>query len=286
MSVQRFSKSSILGYSTNNIKDETIIVGGDTTIIGGYRIHQFTSTGLSKFIIQSVPFGTASTYKPSSLEYLVVAGGGGGFSGGGGGGAGGYLTSTFSSFISGVYDISVGSGGGIETNGNNSYFRYTNNSILDINSIGGGKGGPSPGNGGSGGGGYHNGSAAGTGTAGQGNSGGTGSGQCSSGGGGAGGVGGNAATYKGGAPGAGLASSITGTSVKRGGGGGGGGDTANSSNSVVSDSGGGIGSTTNGTNGGTGVANTGGGGGGGPWRSTTNVAGAGGSGTVIVRYPI
>jgi hypothetical protein len=101
---------------------------------------------------------------PPEIEYLVVAGGGGGFRGsapsapnagyGGGGGAGGLLHSNTSITAGVTYTVTVGSGGGAETNGGYSSIGTPASPAL-IYSYGGGKGGwtPSPaGNGGSGGG--------------------------------------------------------------------------------------------------------------------------------------
>jgi hypothetical protein len=162
--------------------------GGDIIKTDGtYWYHAFTSTGL---------------FKPQvnlTADYIVVAGGGGGGgNGGGGGGAGGVILASSASLANQDYVCSVGAGGAANsTNGGNSTFGA-------LTAIGGGKGGGfnNPGTaGGSGGGGgmsagasYAGGSA----TSGQGYAGGNGSPTYSSstggggGGGGAGAVGTNA----------------------------------------------------------------------------------------------
>ena len=251
--------------------------GGTITTAGGYTIHTFTSSG------------TFTASKAGTVEYLVIAGGGGGGSTvGGGGGAGGYRTAIGFSVAEGAHTVTVGAGGAQDTSGSDSVFST-------ITSTGGGRGGPfqtSGFAGGSGGGvggrnSSANGAGGGAGTAGQGNAGGNrGGGGANAlcgggGGGGAGSVGGDSraldgTNYKeGGHGGAGLASSITGSSVTRAGGGGGGGDLG----AAGGDAGSGGGGAGNG--GSAGTANTGGGGGG----AGNSVAGtAGGSGVVIVRY--
>jgi hypothetical protein len=221
---------------------------------------------------------------PYSVEYLVVAGGGGGGNSGGfgsGGGAGGYRCSVSGessganssaepalSVNSGTtYTVTVGSGGAVNTAGNNSVFG-------SITSIGGGRGQVLTnvgGSGGSGGGGSDTGQAGGAGTANQGSAGGAGSpGPRSGGGGGAGAVGGNAGGGVGGNGGNGLSSSITGSAVTRAGGGGGNGGGGGG----LGGSGGG-GSVNN-----SGTVNTGSGGGG----ADSGAGGSGGSGVVIIRY--
>jgi len=223
--------------------------------VGGYVVETFNSSG--SFVINTIL---------SNVEYLVVGGGGGGGGGFGissGGGAGGLLSGTIVSLPVGVYPITIGSGGVITNNGENS-------SALGFVTNGGGAGGGSSAalSGGSGGGGgpYVGYSTPGTGIAGQGNSGGTGAtgmgvNGCA-GGGGAGGAGSNAKWIGGtGIGGLGLASSISGILTYYAGGGGG--------CSYQGGIGGGGSGATPGVNG------TGGGG-----ASLTS----GGSGIVIIRY--
>ena len=228
-------------------------------------------------------------YESYLADWLVVAGGG---SGGdctsparhaGGGGAGGLRTSFGSTSGGGasaesdmqiqggtVYTITVGAGGASIGNSHNTPGNSGANSsisgagITTITSLGGGGGGGNEAagsSGGSGGGGSESSGAGQAGTSGQGYGGGTGSesGDRGGGGGGAGGAGGNTDG------GAGLAVSITGSSVTYAGGG--------ASSGSGGAGGGGAHSTA-------GTANTGGGGG-----SAGSVSGAGGSGVVILRMP-
>jgi len=251
--------------------------GGDIiTNDGTYWIHTFLSSG------------TFTPAKNLTCDYLVVAGGGGGggvagdaSSGGGAGGlrssvsptgGGGSAESTLS-VTNQAYSITVGAGGtgGV---GNAAGTSGTNSIFSTVTSTGGGFGsysGNTGGNGGSGGGG------SGTGTANQGYAAGSGNG----GGGGAGGAGATTAfngTNKGGV---GVNNSITGTSVSYAGGGNPGGGRGNTA------FGGGEGeSGLNANNATSGTVNTGGGGGGRWSDPTSRTGGAGGSGIVIIRYPI
>ena len=256
---------------------------------GTYWIHTFTSTG------------TFTPLQGLSCDYLVVAGGGGaggsGISGGGGAGGlrstvtatggGGSLESALSVASGTAYTITVGAGGAAGatstrgTNGSNSVFST-------ITSTGGGGGGRNPvsgATGGSGGGGYDNGTG-GTGTANQGYAGGNGNTPSeNSGGGGGGGAVGVAATSGGaGNGGNGVAVSITGTSVTYAGGGGGGAGYSPNTRGTGGTGGGGAGAVLTTTNSVAGTTNTGGGAGGGQGSDSTTKAG--GSGIVIIRYPI
>ena len=266
--------------------------GGDTIMTDGtYWYHTFLSSG------------TFTPQKAITCDYLVVAGGGGGGRDTAGGGGAGGLRSTVTatggggslesklSLASGTgYTVTIGAGGAGGTLGANS--KGSNSVFSTITSTGGGGGigssaGTSNSTGGSGGGGSADGTVStqtgAAGTANQGFNGGNGSTggfRTAGGGGGAGAVGGTNSSTTGGAGGAGVAVSITGSSVTYAGGGGG--------------SGGGVGGTgsAGGGNGGTGSsgtptaasANTGSGGGG-DWNNIVN-GGAGGSGIVIVRYAV
>jgi len=243
-------------------------LGGNTTVdLNGYRIHTFTSSL------------TFTVYSGGSVETLVVAGGGGGgWDVGGGGGAGGLIYN--SSFIvpNGSYNIVVGPGGpGSSTVGAApTAYKGQNSSFSSLVAIGGGGGGnysgQNGGDGGSGGGasGYGNPGQPGNGTSGQGNRGGyANSGNTNAntggGGGGAGGVGDNSIQNINSfvAGGIGLAYTISGSSITYAQGGRGGGDSWTGRAS--------------------GTANRGNGGDGG---GNPNDGGAGGSGIVIIRYPI
>lgn len=261
---------------------EDLASGGTITGIPGYKVHTFTESGI--FEVECAL---------TEVEVLVVAGGGGGGRGweGGGGGAGGVLYNA-SYFVNTGQQIQVtvgaGGTGGLDptnaTNGQNSVFG-------SFVAIGGGAGGSlygGPGSsGGSGGGAAWN-MSPGSGTSGQGFPGGTSTaGQYigAGGGGGAGGPGQNlTGPSSGAAGGIGLLSSITGIPTYFGGGGGG--SAYQSYNPPGGLGGGGNGSyeapsasvPTNGQ------PNTGGGGG--ASRVISIAGGNGGSGIVIVRYPV
>jgi len=237
--------------------------GGAITDSGGYRIHTFTSDG------------TFTAGANCNAEILVVAGGGGGSNnegsnrGGGGGGGGGVIYKNSYAVSTGATTVTVGGGGAVRTNGGNSVFGA-------LTAVGGGAGayhgdGLAGGSGG-GAGQYCAAYSGGAGTAGQGNSGGSlpcnnccyngGPGAGGGGAGGAGSEGSSGDNLSGGGPG--VAYSISGTSATYAAGGGAG---VYASPGMPSYSG---------------VANTGNGGSGS--RETT--AGTGGSGIVIVRYPL
>jgi hypothetical protein len=195
------------------------------------------------------------------IEYLVVAGGGGGGIGvsnqyhGGGGGAGGLLSGTFTMQPSTSYTITIGAGGiANSSSGVNSVFNT-------VTCIGGGAGGINGGagySGGSGGGGSQN-SGGGTGTAGPPRQGYNGAGGSQLVGGGGGGAGSGGQSYPPAAGGAGLASTIAGSSI-----------------TYAAGGTGGVGAST------AGAANSGTGGNGG---APGNNGGNGGSGIVIIAYP-
>ena len=263
-----------------------IATGGDTVQdINGNRIHTFTTVGTSSFVVT----------RGGPVEVLVVAGGGGGggvfisFHPAGGGGAGELIYSGNYSVSPGSISVTVGEGGLGGSNNTPTFQTSTNggNSVFGaITAQGGGRGGDSRGggggtiggNGGSGGGAGRFSSIGGssTKTIGYGNSGGA-SVLFSSGGGGggAGGVGldsyGNSVKTPGGS---GLSYKISGSSVTYAAGGTGGERNTTANGSVV-------------------PANTGRGGNGASvassivWGVDTAPAGSnGGSGIVIVRYPL
>jgi hypothetical protein len=242
-----------------------------------YRVHTFTTVGTSNFNVLS----TGSVSENNSIEYLVVAGGGGGsddWSGGGGGG--GMLEGSVTVTRSETYPITVGAGGlgGFlyPIPGNNG----GNSSALGITTYGGGGGGSDQGAGsdhgnpgGSGGGGAIDGPG-GAATAGQGNAGANGNRGANLQGGGGGGAGAAGSGRQGGA---GRSSSITGTATFYAGGGS---TMANDGTITAGGVGGGgaghrDGSATAGTNG------LGGGGG-----ASAQGGRPGGSGIVVLRYPI
>ena len=290
-SFSQYSTATLYGVANVTASSSAYATGGNRIYTDNtYWYHVFTSSG------------TFTPTKSLTCDYLVVAGGGpGGTSGisGGGGGAGG-LRSTVTatggggslesplSLTATAYTVTIGAGGAVSTNGSNSVFG-------SITSTGGGQGAAWTGNGttGGSGGGASNyaGTTSGAGTTNQGYRGGNYSGSYSSpygspGGGGAGATGGDMGS---GAVqptngGAGVAVSISGTSVTYAGGGGGGSYETRSSGGLGGSGGGGAGA--NGpANGTAGTANTGGGGGGEGGFGSTD-PGTGGSGIVIVRYAV
>lgn len=290
----QFSSATLYGVS-NGVK----AVGGTLTVAGGYAYHTFTSTG---------------SFLPSQqikgAEVLVVAGGGGGDDGGGG--AGGVLYANSQTFLAGLsYTALVGAGGSGNATGSDVSTRGANSVFGSFIAFGGGRGRLyNTGNGvsgGSGGGaprpasGTNTGGSAtqtsGTNFVGYGNTGGNSNSanNGAGGGGGAGSVGLNGfGTFPnggGGNGGIGLSAyttwhSTTGTGVLSGGvyyiaaGGGGFGHPTAGSGGV---GGGGNGSNNSG-NATAGTANTGSGGGAAAGGGTS--VGTGGSGLIIVRYPL
>jgi hypothetical protein len=265
---------------------------------GTYWYHAFLNTG------QFTPGSTLS------CDVLQIAGGGGGGGGiGAGGGAGGLLSYTSQSLTATNYPVVIGAGGayGIGStyrgiSGSNSQF-----STLTA-SIGGGGGGSrdssqqTGGTGGSGGGGT-NFAAGGSGTSGQGNAGGTPNsnapGYPGAGGGGAGAAGGNGDNNTGGNGGNGSsaysswgAATLTGENVSStyyyaGGGGGAVNDGLNGGGTagIGGYGGGGYAAPSRSFNASPGSAGTGGGGGG-NGNGSGFTGGNGGSGIIIIRYPV
>lgn len=302
-SFSEFSEFWLYGISSSSTQNTSIPLasGGDVIATDGtYWYHAFKSSG------SFVPI------KNLTADVLAVAGGGGGglsgippYSGAGGGGAGGVLAFSSQSLTTSTnYTCLVGGGGNAGSNGSNSQF-----SSLTA-SVGGGNGGTgyntttSGGNGGSGGGGGGNvGSPGGGGsaTSGQGNAGASGTNSASEptggGGGGAGSAGSTGNASVGGAGGAGLnsvtnwgalsavltATTLGSSGYLAGGGGGAGWNQPISTSGAGGTGGGGAGSPSNNASGFAGLANTGGGGGG---NSIASPTGNGGSGLVIVRYPV
>ena len=261
-----------------------------------YQVHVFTTSG--DFVVGSV--GDDST-----AEYLVLGGGGGGGNDHGGGGGAGGLVVTSNSIIDTTYSAIVGLGGQgalSVRDGSTMGTSGGNSSIFGTIAYGGGRGGSytngAPENGGSGGGGGGDGDVGGQPIAGQGYAGGNGSSSSPSyqggGGGGAGGVGAPGTTNSNGPNGGnGFSSAISGSDVVYGGGGGGCSAYDGVSYGLGGSGGGGRGATntavavsgTNGLGGGGGGANRHGAGGS-HASSSIGTAGNGGSGLVIIRYPI
>jgi len=264
---------------------------------GTYWYHTFTSSG---------------TFTPQtgiSCDILQIAGGGGGgFTRGGAGGAGGLLAFTAQSLTAIPYNVTVGAGGAAGTSGNGG--TGVNSQFASLTASAGGGGGASgsitfsvglPG--GSGGGACGSGSGAvqagGAATpSGQGNVGGDSAttGFFGAGGGGATVAGANATSTTPGNGGNGSSAysswglatttgqNISGTVWYAGGGGGG--RNSAGTGALAGNGGGGAGGATADQVGFPGTANTGGGGGGGANTTIGVAGGAGGSGIIIVRYPI
>lgn len=284
--------------------------GGTVSLSGGYKIHQFTTSG---------NLTITGTSPLTQMEYLAIAGGGGGGGGpsdaygGGGGGAGGVLLGTLPAGSAGNITVVVGAGGnggpGGPSPGYGNAGSDGGNTTVNLNLIAFGGGGGaaaiiSDGRpGGSGGGSAFAPAVRGSNVIGQGNPGGAGI-NASGGRGGTGGgggyssAGGDAAIFPpgqdntgySGMGGLGLLSNYSGTNKEYAGGGGGGagyGSPPFAAN--VGRYGGGNGGAAE-TSGIAANVNTGGGGGGagrgtfspGPIRYT---GGAGASGIVIIRYP-
>ena len=293
---------------------ETDVTSGGVT----YRVHTFTSIGNTNFVLNRAVTGLQLL--------MVAGGGGGGGDNSGGGGAGGlayYGTETPTnrttpnggnqSWNAGTYVVTVGDGGNgspavnqVAQNGDNS---RVNGPSFDETVTGGGLGGTGNagnydgGNGGSGGGAAMENTAGGIGGGNlggnvgnerQGYNGGAAADNAGGGGGGAGAAGqaGDVRGDKlGGFGGVGLEYSISGSATFYAAGGNGGNE-----NSIFNNGGrvNGIGGDTNGSGStatGDGVANSGSGGGGVTHSTSANSAagyygGKGGSGIVIIRYPL
>ena len=257
--------------------------GGTVTTHGSYRVHSFTNTGNTNFVVN-----TAGT-----VDMLIVAGGGGGGCGinGAGGGAGGMLQLASQSVTDQTYTVTVGAGGaGGPANSSNTTFAANggNSSVSGgfTVAVGGGGGANNArsnsqvSSAGGSAGGFGIGGSSGSATAGQGNAGGgLGGTNGVAGGGGAGEAGGTDGIRSGGD---GLENNWrTGSNVFYAGGGSG----AEDSNRATVDGGqggGGHGIATN-SDGDNGDANTGGGGGG-AGENAARTGGNGGSGIVVIRY--
>lgn len=263
-----------------------------------WRAHVFTIDSENELVVPS-------ELENVPIEYFIVAGGGSGASnktgnktGVGGGGAGGVIHNIGRAplyLTAGTYQVLVGEGGTTSYNEGNG-FNGANSSIngAGLIAIGGGGGGrmdlPAQSGGSGGGGGFREGAGSpGMGTSGQGNNGGNGfrgckGDQCSAGGGGGGlgGGGGYASKNLGGDGGLGAQFSMDGVQRWYAGGGGGGGNSGGRASTEGAGNGG-----RQKTDGGDAQANTGSGGGGaGSGDNAARRGGYGGSGIVIIRYPV
>jgi len=274
-------KYRVTNDSKPTLTTSVAATGGTVSDINGYRTHTFTTSGT--FTITSGGY----------VEVLVVAGGGAGGSNNvsstgtasGGGGAGGLIYNQGYDVTPQSIAVTVGGGGLIaDTTGQNSIFG-------SLTALGGGRGACktcSAVSGGSGGGGSYYYHPFGSGTLGQGHDGGSNTATYygGSGGGGAGSVGQSSLSTSGASGGDGLYygyifGDIFGQNGYFAGGGGGGAGGGGATGTGGNGGGGAGGSSTNGNDA---VANTGGGGGGS--SLSLYIGGAGGSGIVIVRYPL
>jgi hypothetical protein len=281
------------------IKDSNLIPfggeGGTLITENGFNTHIFTTSG-------NIAFN-----KTGTVEYLIVAGGGGGgfgggtnTTGGGGGGAGGLIFSNNISVSGITMPVVVGAAGTAgsynTTAPNGSPSSFNANTAIGGGGGGGQQSGTGGGNGGSGGGEMYGTAGAGNATSGQGNPGGNYHNSVlrnSGGGGGAGARGGdgpsNPNTTNGGIGRVVMSLPASyGTSGPAPGryfaGGGGGGQSQDPGQPTTGNLGGaGGGGNGRGASLSAGVTNTGGGGGGGGGASAGE---AGGSGVVIIRYPV
>ncbi len=249
------STFSILGYSSTCVSGGGLICTETTD--GSYVINTYTYSSAPGSTTWQTPTGV------TTVEYLVIGGGGGGSAGGnygGGGGAGQFLTASGFS-VSGNLTVTVGTGGGSVTAGNQSVFS-------SITASGGSAGSLMTG-----------------GTSGNGYTGGTGSSSIPVGGGGGAGSSGNGSNNHsggdgcGGDGGIGTASAISGATLSYAGGGGGAGSSIGG-HGGTGIAGGGNGGINTSPNGGHATAGTGSGGGG----AVNAVGGNGGSGIVVIRY--
>jgi len=265
--------------------------GGTATSGNGYNQWSFTTTGSSTF--------TVST--GGTVYYAIVAGGAGG--GNGGGGGGGVITGQ-TTLTAGTYTIVVGTGGtaGYVSGSYTTFVSSTNggnSSAFGFTAVGGGGSyvpNAAPRNafsGGSGGGATADGGtvwSGGVGVAGQGWAGSSNinaSPYPAGAGGGAGGIAGACSGSNSGSGGLGLSVylPVSATTVYYGGGGGGGGGTYGAVAGSGGTGGGGGGGTSGSVNGVNGTANTGGGGGG-CYNNGNSSGGNGGSGIVVIWSPI
>jgi hypothetical protein len=293
---QSLTLAPLRGKQTSQLKNALRAAGGEVTDINGYRIHAFKQVGEHTFTV----------FNEGEVEVLMVAGGGGGGTGfggdcePGGGGAGGLIYRRSFPVSTGTVAVTVGAGGGGGPNPGASGLNGGNSVFGSLVALGGGGGG----NGGSGGVGKDGGSGGGAGhawvhgmgTASQGLSGGGGTaytgtnvtyGNAGGGGGGAGSPGNtNHPTYGGNGLYFPQFETVAGSPAGwfAAGGQGGAWDTYPA---YTSYGGGGKSNPTRGVGTPTsGVANTGGGGGGSHYCDGAVPGAAGGSGIVLVRYPL
>jgi len=107
-----------ISRSTTGLPPFIIATGGTEYLSGGYKYHEFTSSG--SWVVKSVPpfistTATGGLTANNCIDVMVVGGGGGGGQQGGvfggGGGAGGYVFVRSIRVVPGSYEVVVGAGG-------------------------------------------------------------------------------------------------------------------------------------------------------------------------------
>ena len=117
-------------------------VSGTLTYSPSYPITYISNSYVNCDACNNDPFTGSYT-----IDYLIVGGGGGGGAigtngeAGGGGGGGQYLTGSLTISASNIFNITIGAGGAINTNGNSSSFISTAGPSISLTSFGGGYGG-------------------------------------------------------------------------------------------------------------------------------------------------
>lgn len=124
---------TLLGILNSQATGGLVVEGGTVTEVGGFIYHTFTSSSTL----------TVSGGDLENADILIVAGGGGGAEASldnddtaGGGGAGGYRELASQTISEGSYTVTVGAGGAVDTNGSDT-------SLGALGTVvGGGRGGP------------------------------------------------------------------------------------------------------------------------------------------------
>jgi hypothetical protein len=102
-----------ISRSTTGLPPFILATGGTEYLSGGYKYHEFTSSG--SWVVKSVPpfISTTATggLTANNCIDVMVVGGGGGASGTSGGGAGGYVFTTGIRIVPGNYEVVIGAGG-------------------------------------------------------------------------------------------------------------------------------------------------------------------------------
>jgi hypothetical protein len=144
-----------ISRSTTGLPPFILATGGTEYLSGGYKYHEFTSSGT--FTVKSVPSYLSTTNGPGSAFNcidIMLIGGGGGAATTAGGGAGGYVFIRSIRIVPGNYEVVVGSaglgtgGGGPTKGGDTAFGRGV--MTTPLTALGGGAPGTPTKNGGSG----------------------------------------------------------------------------------------------------------------------------------------